>query len=158
MENGMCSEGETQKLKVLFLCTANACRSQMAEGWTRHLKSRWIDCWSAGVRPYFVDRLAIEVMAEAGVDISHHQSKHVDTLDHLEFDYVITLCGNARQSCPVFPARIKVVHMGFDDPPRLAIGSGTKEKILVHYRRVRDDIREFIEKLPQWLTEKNHSS
>ncbi len=146
-------ETEKEKIKVLFLCTGNACRSQMAEGWTRHLQGQWIDARSAGVEPHGVDPRAVTAMAEAGVDISGQQSKHLDTLEGMEFDYVITLCGNAQQSCPVFPAKTRVMHAGFDDPPALAKGVPSEEEAMSHYRRVRDEIREFVEKLPQHLTE-----
>jgi len=142
-----------EKIKILFLCTGNACRSQMAEGWARHLKSDFIDPYSAGVSPHGVDRRAVEVMREAGVDISGQESKHIDTLEHIEFDYVITLCDNAEQSCPVLPARTRVLHVGFDDPPKLALLARSDEEALNAYRQVRDKIRAFIETLPRSLQE-----
>ena len=144
-----------EKLKVLYLCTGNSCRSQMAEGWTRHLKSNAIDADSAGVEPYAIDPRAVKFMAEVGIDISGQVSKHLDTLQGIEFDYVITLCDKANQSCPVFPAKTKLLHVGFDDPPKLAAGAQTEEEAMVHYRRVRDELREFVEKLPQVLMEEN---
>ncbi|NLI83047.1 MAG: arsenate reductase ArsC [Deltaproteobacteria bacterium] len=143
---------QPEKLKILYLCTGNACRSQMAEGWTRKLKGEIIEARSAGVDPQGVDPRAVRAMAEAGADISGQVSKHVDTLDEMEFDYVITLCGNAQKSCPVFPARTRVLHVGFDDPPKLAADAKTDEEAMAPYRRVRDAIRAFVERLPQALT------
>jgi len=142
----------TRRLKVLFLCTGNACRSQMAEGWTRHLKAEVIDAYSAGVEPHGLGPRAVKVMAEAGVDISSHRSKHVRELMDIAFDYVVTVCDNANEQCPFFPGKVKVVHVGFDDPPKLAANARTEEEALAHYRRVRDEIREFVEKLPMLLT------
>lgn len=140
-----------ERIKVLYLCTGNSCRSQMAEGWTRILKGELVEAYSAGVDPRGVDPRAIKAMAEAGVDISGQESKDVDTLEDMEFDYVITLCDNAHQACPVFPARTRVMHVGFDDPPRIAAGSQTDEEAMVHYRRVRDEIKAFVEQLPNIL-------
>jgi arsenate reductase len=97
-------------------------------------------------------------MAEAGVNISRQTSKHIDTLDDMEFDFVVTLCGHAQQSCPVFPAKTRVLHVGFDDPPMLAAGSRSEEEAMAHYRRVRDEIKAFVERLPQILMEENESS
>ena len=142
------------KVKILFLCTGNSCRSQMAEGWARHLKGDVIEPYSAGIKSHGLNRNAIKVMAEAGVDISHHRSKRLDTLKDVAFDYVITVCDNAHESCPLFPGKTKVVHVGFDDPPRLAKSAKTDEEALAHYRRVRDEIRHFVEQLPEKLTEK----
>ena len=144
---------KSEKLKVLFLCTGNSCRSQMAEAWTRVLRSDQVEAYSAGVDPHGVDPRAIKAMAEAGIDISGQVSKDVDTLEDIEFEYVITLCDNAHQACPVFPAKTRVLHVGFDDPPRLAAGAQTEEEAMVHYRRVRDEIKEFVEKLPEVLGE-----
>jgi arsenate reductase (thioredoxin) len=138
-------------LKVLFLCTGNSCRSQMAEGWTRHLKSDRIEAYSAGIEAHGLNPDAVRVMAEAGVDISGQRSKRLDELRDVEFDCVVTVCDNARESCPVFSGRAKVVHIGFDDPPRLAANAATDAERLAHYRRVRDDIRAFIETLPDSL-------
>jgi arsenate reductase len=141
------------KIKILFLCTGNACRSQMAEGWTRRLKADSIEAYSGGVNPHAVDPRAVKAMAEAGVDISGQTSKHVDALEDIEFDYVVTLCDNAQKSCPVFPARTRVLHVGFPDPPKLAADAQTEEEAMAYYRRVRDEIRSFVEKLPQVLLE-----
>lgn len=139
------------KMKILFLCTGNSCRSQMAEGWARVLKGGEIEAYSAGIETHGLNPRAVKVMAEAGVDISGHRSKHVDELKGVVFDYVITVCDNAHESCPLFPRRTKVVHVGFDDPPRLAKGAKSEEEALGHYRRVRDEIRAFVESLPESL-------
>lgn len=139
------------KLKVLFLCTGNSCRSQMAEGWTRHLKSEQIEPYSAGIETHGLNPLAVRVMAEAGVDISGQRSKHVDELRHVEFDYVVTVCDHARQSCPIFPGKAQRIHVGFADPPALAREAKSEEEALAHYRRVRDEIRAFVERLPEAL-------
>ncbi len=139
------------KLKILFLCTGNSCRSQMAEGWTRHLKGDVIEPYSAGIEMHGLNPNAVKVMAEAGVDISAHRSKHVDELKDIDFDYVITVCDNAHESCPMFPRKTKVLHVGFDDPPRLAKAAETEQQVLEIYRRVRDEIKQFVEKLPDNL-------
>jgi len=138
-------------LKVLFLCTGNSCRSQMAEGWARHLKGGVIEPYSAGIAPRGLDPRAVEVMAEAGVDVSSHKSKHVDELGGVDFDYVVTVCGHAHEHCPTHLKRSPVVHVGFDDPPQLAASAKTGEEALAHYRRVRDEIRAFVERLPEAL-------
>lgn len=138
-----------EKLKILFLCTGNSCRSQMAEGWTRHLKTDLIEPYSAGVEPHGIDPRAVKAMAEFGIDISQHRSKDVSEVEQIDFDYVVTVCDRAHESCPFFPAKTKVMHVGFDDPPRLAAGSSSEEEIMAHYRRVRDEIRAFVEKLPE---------
>jgi len=142
-----------QKLKVLFLCTGNSCRSQMAEGWARHLKGDAIEAYSAGIETHGLNPHAVGVMAEAGVDISKQRSKHVDELKEIAFDYVVTVCDHAHESCPLFTGRTKVVHVGFDDPPRLARAAKSEEEALGHYRRVRDEIRAFIARLPGALSE-----
>ena len=142
----------THKLKILFLCTGNSCRSQMAEGWARALKSACIEAYSAGIETHGMNPRAAKVMAEAGVDISGHRSKHVDELKGVEFDYVVTVCDNAHESCPLFPGQTQVVHVGFDDPPRLAREAKTDEEKLDCYRRVRDEIRKFVERCPEMLT------
>ncbi len=140
------------KLKILFLCTGNSCRSQMAEGWARHLKGEVLEPYSAGVEVHGLDPRAVKVMAEAGVDISGHRSKHVGELKDIVFDYVVTVCDDAHESCPLFPGRTKVVHVGFDDPPRLAKNAATEEDALAHFRRVRDEIKAFVLMLPEALT------
>jgi len=136
------------KLKVLFLCTGNSCRSQMAEGWCRHLKADLIESYSAGIEVHGLNPNAVKVMAEAGVDISGHKSKHLDEVKDIEFDYVITVCGHANESCPMFPGKTKVIHTGFDDPPQLAQQAKSEIEALNCYRRVRDEIKAFIETLP----------
>jgi arsenate reductase len=149
-------EGLPEKVKILFLCTGNSCRSQMAEAWTRHLKADLIEPYSAGIEPKGVDLRAIKVMAEAGIDMSGQDSKDVASLQHLEFDYVITLCDNAHEACPFFPAKTKVLHVGFDDPPKLAAGARTEDEAVACYRRVRDEIKKFVESLPDSLKGAGH--
>jgi arsenate reductase len=144
----------TQKLKVLFLCTGNACRSQMSEGWARHLKGDVIEAYSAGTNPHGLDPRAVKVMAEAGVDISGRRSKHLDELIDVPFDYVVTVCDAAAESCPIFPRKVTKIHHSFQDPPRLAKEAKSEDEALEHYRRVRDEIRAFIETLPEALGEK----
>jgi len=139
------------KLKILFLCTGNSCRSQMAEGWARALKSDVIEAYSAGIETHGLNPYAVRVMAEAGVDISHHRSKHVREVLAIPFDYVITVCDHAYENCPAFPGRAVIVHRGFDDPPRLAAQAQSEEEALAIYRRVRDEIRDFILTLPEAL-------
>jgi arsenate reductase len=135
-------------LKVLFLCAGNSCRSQMAECWTRHLKGDRIEPYSAGIEMHGLNPDAVRVMAEAGVDISGQRSKHIDELRDIEFDYVVTVCDNAQRSCPIVRGITKVVHVGFDDPPRLAANARTEEERLAPYRQVRDEIKAFVETLP----------
>jgi arsenate reductase (thioredoxin) len=139
------------RLKILFLCTGNSCRSQMAEGWARKLKADVIEPFSAGTEPHGMNPRAVRAMAEAGVDISSHHSKHVDALKDIPFDYVVTVCDHANETCPVFPGRSKRVHVGFDDPPRLAKDARSEEEAMAHYRRVRDEIRDFVAGLPEGL-------
>ena len=141
------------KVKILFLCTGNSCRSQMAEGWTKHLKGDVVDVYSAGIEKHGLNPQAVRVMAEAGVDISGFRSKTVDELPEQEFDYVITLCGHAQETCPFFPAKTKRLHVGFDDPPKLAETAQSEEEALGHYRRVRDEIRDYVRSLPEALDE-----
>ena len=141
----------TAPLKVLFLCTGNSCRSQMAEGWARTLRGDRIEAHSAGVETHGLNPRAVKVMAEVGVDISAHHSKHADELPHVPFDYVVTVCDQARENCPVFPGGARRLHVAFDDPPRLARDAATEEEALGHYRRVRDEIRDFVETLPESL-------
>ena len=140
-----------EKTIILFLCTGNSCRSQMAEGWTRHLKGDVIDAYSAGIETHGLNPNAVKVMQETGVDISAHKSENVADLMHIPFDYVVTVCGHANEHCPYFPGRAKVVHVGFDDPPKLAKDAKTEEEALGHYRRVRDEIKDFVQSLPDSL-------
>ena len=142
---------ESARLRILFLCTGNSCRSQMAEGWARHLRGDAIEAYSAGIETHGLNPNAVAVMAEAGVDIAAHRSKHVDELGDISFDAVITVCGHANEHCPVFYGAPRVLHVGFDDPPRLAAGAKSEEEALSHYRRVRDEIRAFVETLPACL-------
>jgi arsenate reductase len=123
----------------------------MAEGWARHLKGDVIEAYSAGIETHGLNPNAVKVMAEAGVDISGHRSKHVEELKDVEFDYVVTVCDNAHESCPLFSGRTKIVHVGFQDPPRMAKDVKTDEEKLNCYRRVRDEIRKFVERLPKVL-------
>ena len=139
------------RVKVLFLCTGNSCRSQMAEGWARHLKGDVIEPYSAGVATHGMNQDAVRVMREAGVDITGQRSKHVDEVKDVGLDYVVTVCAHANESCPVFPGRAKVIHVGFDDPPKLAKSAATEEEALAHYRRVRDEIRAFVERIEETL-------
>lgn len=136
------------KLKILFLCTGNSCRSQMAEGWARQLKEDVIEPYSAGIETHGLNPNAAKVMAEAGVDISHQRSKHLNEVRSIPFDWVITVCDAANESCPIFPGKVKRYHVSFDDPPRLAGNAASEEEALNHYRRVRDAIRDFIQTLP----------
>ena len=139
-------------MKLLFLCTGNSCRSQMAEAWVRKLKNGQIKAFSAGVEVHGLNPHAVQVMAEADVDIGQ-RSKHVDEFADTAFDAVITVCDNARESCPYFPGSTKIVHVGFDDPPALAKAvaekGGDEQDGLDCYRKVRDEIRAFVERLPE---------
>lgn len=135
-------------IKVLFLCTGNSCRSQMAEGWAHALKGDVFKSYSAGIEKHGMNPYAVKVMAEAGVDITKQHSKLLTELGDIKFDYVVTVCGNAHESCPVFLGKTRVVHVGFDDPPKLAQLCHSEEKTLDVYRRVRDEIKAFVETLP----------
>ncbi len=135
------------QLRVLFLCTGNSCRTQMAEGWARKLRSDQVQPFSAGVEPAGLDPRAVQVMAESGVDISRQRSKHVDELADARFDLVVTLCDSARERCTVPPHAKRVIHVGFDDPPELAKQAQSEAEALDPYRRVRDEIRGFVESL-----------
>lgn len=138
----------SQALKILFLCTGNSCRSQMAEGWSRHLKGDSIAPFSAGTQPKDLDPRAAKVMAEVGVDISDYRAKSVDEVLDVGLDYVVTVCDGAHETCPIFPGRVVIRHVGFEDPPALAQNASSEEEALDIYRRVRDEIRVFIETLP----------
>jgi arsenate reductase len=139
--------------KILFLCTGNSCRSQMAEGWARALKADAVEPYSAGIETKGLDPRAVAVMAEAGVDISAQRSKHVRELIDVPFDAVITVCDHANEHCPVFPRPLRGLHVSFDDPPRLARSARSEGEALDHYRRVRDEIRAFVEGIPGSLEE-----
>jgi arsenate reductase len=123
----------------------------MAEGWARHLKGDQLEPYSAGIETHGLNPYAAQVMAEAEVDISGHRSKHVNELKAVEFDYVVTVCDHAGEHCPVFPGKARVVHVGFDDPPKLAAATTTEVGRLEPYRRIRDEIREFVLRLPGYL-------
>ncbi len=138
----------SDRLKILFLCTGNSCRSQMAEGWARHLRSGDIAAVSAGTETHGLNPDAVRVMSEAGVDISGASSKNVREFLDKRFDYVVTVCDNAREKCPLFSGAAKIVHAGFDDPPALAGEVENEEEKLDIYRRVRDEIRRFVEGIP----------
>jgi len=138
----------SQRIRILFLCTGNSCRSQMAEGWARHLRADVLEAHSAGTEPHGMNALAVRAMAEAGVDISGHRSKHVDEFKDTPFDYVVTVCDSANERCPVLPGQGRRIHAAFDDPPRLAKTARSDEEAMQHYRRVRDEIRSFVEQLP----------
>jgi arsenate reductase len=144
-----------QKPSVLFLCTGNSCRSQMAEGWARALRGDLLEPYSAGIEKHGLNPHAVAAMAAAGVDISGHTSKTLDDLAGVTFDYVVTVCGHAHETCPRFPGEATVIHHGFDDPPRLARDETDPERIRVPYERVRDEIRAFIETLPDALPPRN---
>jgi arsenate reductase len=130
---------EFMKKSILFLCTANSCRSQMAEGLINHFLGDKIAAFSAGTEATYVNPTAIEVMKEIGIDISKHQSKNLTVFDGQSFDYVITLCGNANETCPLYIGGTKKIHIGFDDPAK---ANGSKEEVLREFRRVRDELKE----------------
>ena len=142
------------KLRILYLCTGNSCRSQMAEAFTRHLKGDQIEALSAGVAPKGIDPRAAKAMSEVGIDISNQGSKSLDQVIHEQFDYVVTLCDNAQRTCPSFPGTTTVIHVGFDDPPKLAATARDEGEAMLHYRRVRDEIKAFVESLPESLLDK----
>jgi len=146
--------GDTQsqeRRSILFLCTGNSCRSQMAEGLCRSLRGDVLEPRSAGIETHGLNSLAVKAMGEIGIDISHHRSKTVGDLEERAFDFVVTVCGHAGEHCPYFPATTRVIHRGFDDPPQLAKDAATEEEALGHYRRVRDEIRSFVLTLPEAL-------
>ena len=137
---------------ILFLCTGNSCRSQMAEGWARHLHGDTLQPWSAGIEVHGLNPYAVQVMREAGIDISGHRSKLLDDLKDVAFDCVITVCDHANETCPVFPGPVRRIHKSFDDPPKLAATAESEEAKLAIYRRVRDNIRAYVEQLPTELS------
>lgn len=143
------------KINILFLCTGNSCRSQMAEGWARHLKGDVLNAYSAGIETHGLNPNAVRVMKEAGVDISSHTSQLLSEFDDINFDVVVTVCGHAHETCPYFPGNAKVVHVGFPDPPamakELAENGASEEEQLECYRNVRDEIKAYIETLPEVL-------
>jgi len=130
-----------RRLRILFLCVNNSCRSQMAEGWARHLKADEMEAFSAGTEPTRVHPRAVQVMREVGVDISNQRSKHVSEFAHQQFDLVVTLCDGAREGCPVFRRGTRTLHKNFGNP---ASAMGSDDEVLRAFRRVRDQIRDFI--------------
>lgn len=140
-------------LRVLFLCTGNSCRSQMAQGWAAALHPGRLEAVSAGIEAHGLNPHAVAVMAEVGVDISSQPSRRLDELGKVELDLVVTVCGHAHESCPIFPGTTQIVHVGFDDPPRLArelaARGGDEQEQLDCYRRVRDEIRDMVRELPE---------
>jgi arsenate reductase len=137
--------------KILFICIGNACRSQMAEGWVKKLKGNILEPYSAGIEKHGIDPKAVKVMAEVGIDISKQQSKFISELGERDFDYVVTICSDANEKCPIFPSKMKRLHHGFDNPPVLARKAKSEEEALNIYRRVRDEIRDFVESMPKSL-------
>jgi arsenate reductase len=131
--------------RVLILCTGNSARSQMAEGLLRHDAGERFDVFSAGTRPSRVRGEAIAVMRELGIDISHHRSKSVDEFVGQPFDYVLTVCDNAKESCPIFPGKTVTIHQNFEDP---AAWHGSEEERLALFRRVRDEMRHYLQGFP----------
>lgn len=142
-----------KKIRILFLCTGNSCRSQMVEGWVRHLHPDTIEASSAGIEKHGMDPLAIQAMSEADADIGLQRSKLLDDLESMDFDYVITLCDHARESCPLFPGNAKMIHHGFDDPRSMTDVEEPDYLRIEPYRRVRDEIKSFVERLPDIIAD-----
>jgi arsenate reductase len=136
---------------ILFLCVGNSCRSQMAEGWAKHLKSDMFNSYSAGTQPKDIDPRAIKAMSEVGVDISSQSSKTVEKLSETIFDIVITLCDGASEACPFLPGTFIRIHKPFLDPPFLAQNAQSEQEAMKHYRLVRDEIRDFVDGMPENL-------
>ena len=143
------------KIKILFLCTGNSCRSQIAEGWTKELKSNSIKVYSAGIEKNGLNPNAVKVMEEVGIDISAQKSQLWSDYQNYKLDWIITVCDNANETCPIVSSSIQIKHIGFDDPPKLAKkikdDGGSEKEQIEPYRRVRDEIRVFVEKLPNIL-------
>ena len=139
------------KVKILFLCTGNSCRSQMAEGWAKQLHKATIEPFSAGIEKQGLNPLAVKVMAESGIDISGQQSKLTSELTGINFDYIVTVCEHAATSCPIFPDPGKIIRRIFQDPPTMAAAKNTEHEKVECYRKVRDEIRDFVEGLPENL-------
>ncbi len=140
-----------QRQSILFLCTGNSCRSQMAEGWAKSLLGERYAIYSAGIEAHGLNPNAVRVMQEAGVDISGQKSQRLEELAEVELDLVVTVCGHADENCPVLPVKCRKLHVPFDDPPALARGTASEEESLECYRRVRDEIHEFVQRLPEVL-------
>jgi arsenate reductase len=145
------------KIKLLYLCTGNSCRSQMAEGWTRHLKGDQIEAFSAGIETHGLNPNMVKVMGEAGVDVTSQKSENILDYADTQLDVVVTVCGHAHETCPVFPANCKVIHVGFPDPPKmakeLAEQGASEDEQLECYRKVRDEIKSYVASLPHSLEE-----
>ncbi len=141
-----------EKISLLYLCTGNSCRSQMAEGLTKSLKGDLINAYSAGIETHGLNPNAVKVMNEIGIDISTHKSKHIDEFKNIKIDIIITVCGHAHETCPYCPTDCKIIHIGFNDPPKkakeLAEQGISEEEQLNCYRKVRDEIKQFVKKLP----------
>lgn len=142
------SKSDFSKPRMLVLCTGNSCRSQMAEGWIRHFAGDKVEVYSAGVEKHGVNEKAVQIMKEAGIDISSHTSNRIDEYEEMNFDVVLTVCDHAKERCPVFPGSSKTFHHDFKDPSKM---EGNKEEVLMEFRSVRDKIRNYIEKLLQDL-------
>ena len=140
-----------KKLKnILFLCTGNSCRSQMAEGFANHLLSEKYNFFSAGTKKHGLNERAVQVMQKVGVDISGHESNTTDELDHINMDVVITVCSDAHENCPYFKGE-KIVHIGFDDPPRMTAEMSDESEIIKVYESVRDEIKDVIQNLDKYI-------
>lgn len=142
------------KKNILFLCTGNSCRSQMGEGFGKALKGEKFNFFSAGTKKHGLNPNAIKVMKEVGVDISSHESNTTDELSEVTMDFVFTVCSDAHENCPLFPGG-KVIHVGFDDPPRLTKDMSNEEEILEVYRRVRDEIKLMVTNIETYIEGKN---
>jgi len=139
----------SKKKKILFICTGNSCRSQMAEAFTNVLLGASFEAFSAGTHPKAIDPLAVEAMKELGIDISGYSTNHISEFLGESFDLVITVCDSAREECPYFPGARRMIHAGFEDPPYLARNAKSKDEAMQHYRRIRDEIKNFVlDKLP----------
>ncbi len=143
----MARDAANQVRRVLFLCTGNSCRSQMAQGWANALLASTVEAHSAGTCPGTLNPLAVRAMREVGIDISHHVPRHVNSVRAQRFDLVVTVCDAAHDACPVFPGAARVLHHAFDDPPHLAASARSDEEAMPHYRRVRDEVRAFVASL-----------
>jgi len=141
---------DSEKLNILFVCNGNSFRSQIAEGWARALKGDQYNFYSAGLQPHGVNPKAIELMAEVGIDISQQSSDHIDDLE-VEFDLIFTVCGDSLDGCVVFDPGQRVVKIDIDAPTKLAKAAASPAEADGHYRRVRDDIRAFVEGIEAYL-------
>lgn len=142
----------SKKENVVFVCESNSCHSQMAEGWSHYLHADTINAFSAGISSSPLDPLAIKAMREKDVDISSQEAHAVQDFLRESIDYVVTVCSEAAKQCPTFPAEVNVIHQSFDNPPELTRGMETEEEKLAVYRRIRDEIRQFVEQLPETIS------